>query len=169
MMYDSYLTSNQYVSADSSSLPNTKPPQSGLFNSSTASVQYFSNSSFFPGSLTQETPYAPYRSNNSNSLQTAQAGGIRLDNMGGISDLSDAERLQFTVKLFSFFSLQKLVIAIFISVEYNGAIVRNYIGNADNLHMFVVFCFLELLILVFVHTFMEPMRRKLRTRVWHWV
>jgi hypothetical protein len=54
-------------------------------------------------------------------------------------------------------------------VEYNGEIIRNYIGGQENLHLLVIFSFVELLILVLVHSCMEPLRRRLTTRVWHFV
>lgn len=73
----------------------------------------------------------------------------------------------FTRKLFSFFSLQKLLIALFVTIEYNDNETIEFIKADENLYLLVIFSFIMISILIVVHTSMHSLRRNLQLKHWH--
>jgi hypothetical protein len=58
---------------------------------------------------------------NNSTIQAMNAGGgIKIDNYQTVGNLSDQDRLKLLKSMLSFFSLEKLVVSGFTTIEYNS-------------------------------------------------
>ena len=88
-----------------------------------------------------------------------------------VSELNDMDRLLFARKLFSFFSLQKLATALFVSSVYNEELtdregLREFISRSSNLVFLIVSSFIMLLVLILVHSLMPRLRSQITALAW---
>ena len=62
-----------------------------------------------------------------------------------------------------------MIIAIFITSEYNGTDTINFIKADENIYLLVIFSFVMLSILIVIHTSMHSLRKNLKLKTWHMV
>ena len=74
-----------------------------------------------------------------------------------IFEQSDEDLIAFTRKMFSFFSIQKIVMALFITYVYNNVPFTIYIG--ENFIFFAISAFIFLAILMLIHVALDLVRK----------